>query len=71
MSKRKEVVGRDGLVKAGSVRRHHSGEDLMDWIASPASPLAEDRLARRPSLEADNGLSVNLSVCLYHHWKRK
>jgi len=31
------------------------GQDLVDWIASPASPLAEDHFTRRPSLEADNG----------------
>lgn len=39
------------------------GQDLVDWIASPTSPLAEDRFTRRPSLEADNGPTPSHSAC--------
>ena len=56
MSKPEEAAGgRDALVRAGSFQRNHTGKDLLDWIASPASPV-QDRFTRRPSLEADNGL---------------
>jgi hypothetical protein len=56
MSKREEAAGgRASLVRAGSFQRNHTGKDLLDWIASPASPV-QDRFTRRPSLEADNGL---------------